>query len=195
MWAKGALVFKLASTPQELEQIRALSYETFVEEIPQHPLREDRRHTDKFEGENTYFIGLDQDRVIAMMALRARRPFSLDQKLENLNDYLPAHRSPCELRLMAVRPEYRMRRVTIQLMALAWKVCRDRGFDLALISGTTRQLDLYQHLGFIPFGPLVGTPNAYYQPMYLTMDRFGESLKGLLEKAFPELFGDPEAHP
>ena len=25
-----------------------------------------------------------------------------------------------------------MGRVTIQLMALAWRVCRDRGFDLAL---------------------------------------------------------------
>ena len=35
---------------------------------------------------------------------------------------------------MAVRPEYRKSRVAARLMALAWKVCRHRGFDLALIS-------------------------------------------------------------
>ena len=192
MRARDGLVFKVASTAREFEQIRTLSYDTFVEEIPQHPTREDRRHTDKFEGENTYFIGLDQGRLIAMMALRARRPFSLDQKLEELNSFLPSHQSPCELRLMAVRPEYRKRRVTARLMALAWKVCRHRGFDLALISGTTRELDLYRHMGFVPFGPLVGTPGAYYQPMYLTLGRFQESLQRSLEKIFPELFREPE---
>jgi hypothetical protein len=46
------------------------------------------------------------------------------------------------------------------------------GFDLALISGTTRQLKLYEHLGFVPFGPLVGTPEALFQPMMLTLERF-----------------------
>jgi len=194
MRACDGLVFKLASTAREVEQIRALSYDTFVEEIPQHPTRDDHSHTDKFEGENTYLIGLDQGRLIAMMALRARRPFSLEQKLKDLNGYLPSHRSPCELRLMAVRKEYRKGRVTARLMALAWKECRQRGFDLALISGITRQLDLYRHMGFVSFGPLVGTPGAYYQPMYLTLDRFQESLQGSLEKAFPEIFQDPDTH-
>jgi len=192
MRARDGLVFKLASTPEELEQIRALSYDTFVEEIPQHPTRGDHRHTDKFEGENTYFIGLDRGRLIAMMALRARRPFSLDQKLEDLNSYLPPHQSPCELRLMAVRPEYRKRRVMTRLLALAWKVCRHRGFDLGIISGTTRELGLYRHMGFVPFGPLVGTPGAYYQPMFLTLDRFQESLQTSLEKIFPDLFREPQ---
>ncbi|MFH1763008.1 MAG: GNAT family N-acetyltransferase [Gemmatimonadota bacterium] len=195
MRSRDGLVFKLASTSQELEQIRTLSYETFVEEIPQHPTRKDRRHRDKFEEENTYFIGLDQGRLIAMMALRARRPFSLDQKLEDLDSYLPPHQSPCELRLLAVRPEYRKRRVAALIMALAWKVCQQRGFDLALISGTTRELKLYRHMGFVPFGPLVGTPDAYYQPMYLSLARFQESLEGFLGKVFPELFQDPEIFP
>lgn len=188
MGSPDHLAFKVASTPRELEQIRALSYETFVEEIPQHPARDDRLHTDKFEGENTYFIGLHQGRLIAMMALRAQRPFSLDQKLDNLDQFLPPHRSPCELRLLSVRPEYRKSRTTAQLLALAWKHCRERGFDLALISGTTRQIKLYEHMGFEAFGPLVGTPGAYYQPMYLTLGRFRESLQPSLERVFPELF-------
>lgn len=192
MRSGNGMVFKVASSDDELELIRALSYETFVEEIPQHSTRDDRLHTDKFEGENTYFMGLDQGKLVAMMALRARRPFSLDQKLQDLDRYLPPHHSPCELRLMAVRPEYRKSRVAARLMALAWKVCRNRGFDLALISGTTRQLNLYAHMGFVPFGPLVGTPGAFYQPMYLTLGRFQENLQQSLEKIFPELFQEPE---
>jgi aspartate aminotransferase-like enzyme len=54
------------------------------------------------------------------------------------------------------------------------------GCDLALISGTTRQLKLYRHLGFEPFGPLVGTPGAMFQPMYLTRQRFKEFSRGML---------------
>ena len=186
MGSSRNFVFKVASTPQELEQIRSLSYETFVEEIPQHPTQDNRLHTDKFEDENTYYVGLDKGRLIAMMALRAQRPFSLDQKLANLDGFLPPHRFPCELRLLSVRPEFRKSRVTVRLLALAWKNCMERGFDLALISGTTRQIRLYEHMGFEPFGPLVGTPGAYYQPMYLTLSRFEKRLRPFLENIAPE---------
>jgi hypothetical protein len=41
--------------------------------------------------------------------------------------------------------------------------------DMALISGTTRQQRFYRHLGFVPFGPLVGKDDALFQPMYLTL--------------------------
>jgi hypothetical protein len=54
-------------------------------------------------------------------------------------------------------------------------VCRYfemRGHDLALMSGTLRQAKLYEHLGFVAFGPVVGTPEASYQPMYQFTDRF-----------------------
>jgi len=30
----------------------------------------------------------------------------------------------------------------------------------------------YKHMGFVPFGPLVGKPGALYQPMYLTIESF-----------------------
>jgi hypothetical protein len=50
--------------------------------------------------------------------------------------------------------------------------CLRAGYELALISGTTRQQRLYRHLGFIPFGPLVGEPGAQFQPMYLSLEAF-----------------------
>ena len=43
---------------------------------------------------------------------------------------------------------------------------------MAIISGTTRQQKLYRHLGFVPFGPLVGKGEAMFQPMYLTLEGF-----------------------
>jgi hypothetical protein len=47
-----------------------------------------------------------------------------------------------------------------------------QGCDLAVISGTVRELKLYRHLGFAPFGERVGSEKASYQPMYLTLDAF-----------------------
>jgi hypothetical protein len=43
---------------------------------------------------------------------------------------------------------------------------------MAIISGTLREQKLYRHLGFVPFGPIVGTEEAPFQPMYLTKEAF-----------------------
>jgi len=162
---------KPAETPAEREQVHRLNYETFVEEIPQHVPNPERRLVDRFDAENEYVIALAGDgRVIGMLALRAQRPFSLDQKLERLDDYLPPHRSLCELRLLAVRREHRHRVLMRDLVAFTARRCIEAGHDLAVISGTTRQLALYRHLGFEPFGPLVGAPGAQFQPMFLSLE-------------------------
>jgi aspartate aminotransferase-like enzyme/GNAT superfamily N-acetyltransferase len=162
---------KLAETPAEREQVHRLNYETFVEEIPQHAPNPERRLVDRFDAENEYAIALSGDGgVIGMLALRAQRPFSLDQKLERLDDYLPPHRSLCELRLLAVRREHRHRVLMRDLVAFTARRCMQAGHDLAVISGTTRQLALYRHLGFAPFGPLVGAPDAQFQPMLLSLE-------------------------
>jgi hypothetical protein len=34
-----------------------------------------------------------------------------------------------------------------------WQYGLEHGYDLGVISGTTRQQRLYRHLGFVPFGP------------------------------------------
>jgi aspartate aminotransferase-like enzyme/GNAT superfamily N-acetyltransferase len=172
---------KLADSDIEREQIHELNYKTFVEEIPQHEPNAERRLVDRFDYENEFVIATTGDgSVVGMLALRASRPFSLDQKLPDLEGFLPPHRSVCELRLLAVRPEYRHRRLLRDLMAFAARRCIEVGHDLAVISGTTRQLELYRRIGFEPFGPMVGAEGARYQPMYLTLEKFlacvGDSL-------------------
>src|SRR5262245_43680853 len=166
------LRFKVADAVDEFEQIFRLGYETFVEEIPQHPANPERRHIDRFHDQNAYLIAVDQDEVVGMMAVRGERPFSLDQKLGTVDDYLPPGRRVCELRLLAVRPEYRRGPVFRGLIDLLLEYGLARGFDLAIISGTLRQAKLYRHLGFSPFGPLVGTSEAPFQPMFITIEHF-----------------------
>lgn len=166
--------FKVARGPRELEQVHALHYKAFVEEIPQHARNADGRHVDRFHNENTYFIALDGDTVVGSIALRGNRPFSLDQKLSDLDAYLPEGHRLFEIRLLSVVKEHRSGNVLPGLVAGVWDYAISAGYDCAVISATTRQLKLYAHFGFVPFGPLVGKEDAAFQPMYLTQSRFCE---------------------
>jgi len=137
---------------------------------------------DRFHEENTYLIALDGDELVGMCAIRAERPFSLDLKVGNVDDYLPPGRRVCELRLLAVRAAYRRGPVFRGLMDLVVKYGRAQGYDLAIISGTLRQEKLYKHLGFLPFASLVGTDEAPFQPMYLSFERFKEMAPALVPR-------------
>jgi hypothetical protein len=57
------------------------------------------------------------------------------------------------------------------------------GCDLAVISGTVRELKLYRRLGFQPFAERVGTEIASYQPMYLTLYSFNRQSSALRSMA------------
>lgn len=180
------LVFKFASEDWEFEQIHRLNYRTFVEEIPQHQASPTHRLVDKFHAENTYLICLNDQKLVGMLAARGNRPFSLDQKLPELDTHLPYGRTVCEIRLLAIDKSFRGSRggqILSGLLALLWQHGVERGYDLAIISGTMRQLRLYQHLGFVPFGPLVGTGEAQFQPMYVTLETFEVTAREFLRAA------------
>jgi aspartate aminotransferase-like enzyme len=179
MNAGSPLQFRIASQPWEFEAIHRLNYKTFVEEIPQHQRNAEQRLVDRFHAENTYAICLDGERLVGMVAGRGNRPFSLDQKLPNLGSYLPGTHRVLEVRLLSVEKDYRNGFVFSRLVGMLGQHFRDQGYDLAIISGTLRQLKLYQHLGFIPFGPVVGTGDAQFQPMYLTLETWLKVFKTL----------------
>jgi aspartate aminotransferase-like enzyme len=177
------LTFKVATEDWELEQVHRLNHLTFAEEIPQHAPHANRQLVDKFHDENTYIIALDGQVLAGMAAIRGKRPFSLDLKLPQLDSFLPAGRRVCEIRLLAVLKEYRHGWVFRGLTEKLAKFGLDHGFDMAIISGTTRQLKLYRHMGFLPFGPLVGSAEAQYQPMFLTLESFIQNAKAMLPSA------------
>lgn len=164
------LEYGVARGSEEFKQIRELNYRTFVEEIPQHESNGTGYLKDRFEEESTYLVCRSSEKILGMVAIRCNRPFSLDAKLDDLDSYLPPHNSVCEVRLLAVEASKRNSRVLSGLFRTVCQFCLVRGHDLAVISGTLRQAKLYQHMGFTPFGPIVGTEEASYQPMWLSVN-------------------------
>ena len=180
METRAPLVFKFASEDWEFDLIHQLNYKTFVEEIPQHEVSATRRRVDQFHGENSYAICLSGRQLAGMLALRGKRPFSLDQKIANLDSYVPAGRKLCEVRLLSVDKKFRTGQVFQGLMAMVWQFFIENNYDMAVISGTTKQARLYHHMGFIPFGPLTGAEGAQFQPMYLSIESFEAGVRDLL---------------
>lgn len=191
MHARLPYRFKIASEEWELEQVHRLNYATFVEEIPQHPSNDLGVLVDRFDLENTYIICLRENQLIGMVAARSNRPFSLDQKLENLDTYLPPGQSICEIRLLAVDRRYRHSSILCGLVASLAEYGNQHGYNLAIVSAYLKQLRLYRHLGFVPFGPLVGTGEAQFQPMYLTRQAFEARARGFLRPF--EMRNQPES--
>ncbi len=182
MLINDKFIYKIADTPQEYEAIHALNYETFVEEIPQHEINTQKQLIDKFHHENTYIIAKDDQELVGMLALRGQRPFSLDHKIPDLDSYLPEKKKICEIRLLSIKKDYRQGTVFFGLSEKLLEVCLQQSFDYCIISGTTRQIRLYSHIGFIPFYQLVGKEGAYYQPMYLTLENLQKSLSYFFTK-------------
>ena len=176
----SGLVFKQATEPWEFQEIYQLNYASFVEEVPQHPTNDDRVLVDQFHDENTYFICRRGFDLLGMICARDRRPFSLDQKLGRLEDYLPQAEGArvCEIRLLAVRPNLRRTRVLPGLLTMMARHCQEGGYDYVVMSGRVSQQPLYRHIGFIPFGPVVGDDAAPYQPMYRPVGNVGSEFSG-----------------
>lgn len=159
------------ATATDMEAIHRLNYRTFVEEIPQHAPNAERRLVDRFHDENLYVVYEVAGEVVGMVCGRAQRPFSLDQKLGRPVDaWLPPHSRAVEIRLLAVDPAHRATRVFGRLLQTLTAHFAEQGFDLGVLSGTTRQLALYAHMGCVPFAHRIGTPGAEYQPMYLELE-------------------------
>ena len=171
------MIIKSATELNEFLQIHELNYKTFVEEIPQHQESAEKILVDKFHNKNKYIIAKIEEKVVGMVCYNMDRPFSLDTKLPSLDKYLPEYKRIAEVRLLAVHPEERKATVAYRLLKYLSNVLIQSQVNAAVISGTTRQLRLYKKIGFVPFGPLVGSANASYQPMYITIKELRDDFK------------------
>ena len=165
---------KIADQDWELDQICRLNHQTFSEEIPQHEKTDTGFLVDKFHSENQYIICLVDNEIVGMVALRDKRPFSLDYKISGLDEFLPSNSSLCEIRLLIIKPKYRNSHVLLYLFKELFNQCIRKKYDLALISGILSQQKLYKSVGFVPFGPVVGD-EVKFQPMYSIPDFFFKS--------------------
>ena len=189
----SGLVFKRATEAWEFDEIFQLNYASFVEEVPQHPANDDHALVDRFHAENTYFICRREQELLGMICVRDRRPFSLDQKLGRLENYLPQAEGArlCEVRLLSVRPDLRRTRVLPGLLTMMARYCQQGGYDYVVMSGRVSQQQLYRRIGFIPFGPVVGDDDAPYQPMYRPVGNVAVEFAGKFHEDVVAPAGDP----
>ena len=183
---------KIATTENEFDQIATLNYETFVEEIPQHKENHTHRLVDRFHHENTYIVVYKETELVGMIAFRAVRPFSLDEKIGPVEQYLSkAHcTNLCELRLLAVKKQYRNGRVMLRLFKALYAYFYEQNFSACVISGTTREEKLYKQIGFTQFAPAVGTKDAQYLPMVITKEAI-DSFRGRMLKELKTFYPGP----
>lgn len=173
------MLVKIASEDWEFEQMFSLNYQTFVDEIPQHPKNGSRVLIDKFHDKNQYIIALQNNELIGMLSINEHRPFSLDQKLLDLDVYLPPFSNGFEIRLLSVKNGHRGNIVFLKLFSKLSEIIEEKKYDIGLISGITSQEKLYKKIGFVAFGPLLGAGEAKFQPMYITYDRYKNSINNL----------------
>jgi hypothetical protein len=172
---KEQIIVKFAETEQELSQVHKLNYETFVEEIPQHQENNRKILVDKLHAKNKYIIAVYQEEVLGMVAVNDERPFSLDVKIPEIEKHLPPFNKALEIRLLSVKPTNRGGKVFFLLARKIVEWGYGLNYNLVLISGTTRQIKLYEKIGFTGFYKVIGSGEAMYQPMYLDVNKFIEN--------------------
>ena len=89
-----------------------------------------------------------------------------------------------EIRLLSVEREYRNGRALLGLIRFLHRYLLLNGYELALISATTRELALYEQMGFKVFHTLVGTEEAAFQPMYVTLLCLKNRALGIMTKEY-----------
>jgi hypothetical protein len=167
----GRYSFKQAETPEEFEQVHRLNYRTFVKEIQQHADNGDGRLVDKFHEWNTYFLALIDDRMIGMLSVHDRPPFSVESRLQDRAVVQQPGMRPLEVRLLAIEPDERHGPVLVGLTYVMNYFAKTNGYTHYLISAVTEQISLYQHLGFEVLGPAQGKPGAMFAPMMATLEQ------------------------
>jgi predicted N-acetyltransferase YhbS len=160
----GRYLFKRAEGAAEIEQIHRLNYRTFVEEIPQHVSCEPGRLVDKYHHKNTYFVAVCEQRVVGMISVHDRPPFSVASRLPDPAILARQDRTRMEVRLLAVEPAHRGGPLMIGLLWLALDHATGR-YDDVYISGVMERVPMYERLGFRPLGPAVADGSAAFVPM------------------------------
>ncbi len=173
----GRHSFKRAETAEEMEQVHRLNYRTFVKEIPQHSDNGEGRLVDKFHEWNTYFLALLDERVIGMISVHDRAPFSVESRLSDRSLIQQPGMRPLEVRLLAIDPDERRGPVIVGLTYVMNYFAREHGYTHYLISAVTEQMSLYRHLGFEPLGPAQGKPGAMFVPMMATLEQVDEHMR------------------
>jgi aspartate aminotransferase-like enzyme len=178
----GRYQYKAASTGAEIEQIHRLNHETFVDEIGQFQATGDGRLVDKFHDKNTYFVALQGDEVVGMVAVHDQPPFSIAARLSNPGELDRLGDRLIEVRLLAVRRGARHGMIVPGLILAVVDHALDRGYTHALISGLRQRVPFYEKMGFRAIGPAVPSGSAEFVPMCFDFGQLPPSSRRTLDR-------------
>jgi aspartate aminotransferase-like enzyme len=168
----GPYIFKHAETDEEFEQIHALNFRTFVNEIPQHPNPGNNGHlVDKFHHKNAYIITVQDRRVIGMVCTHDQPPFSVADRLCDPGILHQPGMRPFEVRLLAIEPDKRNSTVFFGMMWALYDFAERQGYTHMFISGIQKRVPMYKRLGFEVLGPAVPSGGAMFVPMVMTIGK------------------------
>jgi hypothetical protein len=190
----GRYVFKRADCPDELEQIHALNYATFVQEIPQHADLGDGRLVDKFHAKNQYFVAISYSRVVGMVSTHDQPPFSVANRLPEPEVLHAPGVCPLEVRLLAICPEHRGGVVFAGLLWAVYQHACGGRYTHLFISAIEARLNMYEQLGFQAMGPAVGVEPPRFVPMAMPVSRIDERHGHLVDMWTRRLEKSREAH-
>ena len=164
------VVFKLATSAAEFEEIHRLNHRIFAEELGQYQTNESGELVDRFHELNHYFVAKSDDAVIGMISFNCTAPFSIEKRLTDPSRTLTAYPAPCEVRMLAITEHGRN---GIVLAGLFWQVfaeARRRGRSHLLISGIVERAEMYHSLGFRDLGVAVSAGDTSYIPMAMDIN-------------------------
>ena len=170
MLCVGPYEFKIAESADELDQVHRLNYRTFVQEIPQHRDSGTGALVDKFHDKNTYLICMRVGKLVGMLSAHGQPPFSVSDRLPDPSILTRPGIIPLEVRLLAIEPSERRSTLVGGLVWSLHQHARATGHTHFVISGVVEQRDFYEHMGFMPLGPAVGSGRASYIPMWATLE-------------------------
>src|SRR5262245_13275420 len=185
----GPYTFKPATTPDEVEQVHRLNYQTFVREIPQHVDAGGERLVDKFHDRNLYFVAKRGGQVIGMVAAHSQPPFSISQKLADPGVLDRLGGRLLEVRLLAVGPAERHSMVFAGLGWCLHRYAQRSGFSHLIISGILARRRLYDRMGFAPLGPSVQSGDAWFIPMAMRVGRGPDTLLAMIDRVGARMHG------
>ena len=162
-----SIVVKNVETYEEYLEMWKLNCDVFCRELGQHAVPPEGYLVDRFHayGNSVYRIGWDGHRVCGMLSAHLAEPFSV---VAHFGETMSCEIIPgktAEIRLFAVRPEYRRTHLPARLAAALLPHLQLLGVEKILITAISSQQPLYHHLGFRPLGAPVQDGNALFYPM------------------------------
>ena len=141
------------STPEEFDKLWALNYEIFAAELKMRPETDSQRLVDKFHHKNIYRAAqLPSGELAGMIAAHWQPPYSAAAHFGDAITIPPKQGKLAEIRLFALKPQYRSTTLASQLAVPLLLALDEAGVSEVIISGISNRKRFYEHLGFKVIG-------------------------------------------